>query len=101
MAPPLDTVILSEMADRLNKEFARHLDGPISKLTPYDWWDRSKAGTISLPMPKPITYANRGGVARGTVGDRPVFRWSDVVRWYIKYRGANNLNIGITIEEDG
>ena len=101
MAPPLDTVILSEMADRLNVEFARHLDKPISKVTPYDWWKRSKAGKLSLPMPNPIAYANEGGVARGTVGDRPIFRWNEIVRWFIRYRGVGSLKVSATTEDTG
>lgn len=71
-------VMLSEMANRLNKQFAKQLDEPISQRTPYDWWKRSKTGDISEPMPKPI----------GIYGRSPVFRYSDILTWFIRYKGV-------------
>lgn len=73
----VDLVNLANMAERLNQTFARHLETPISNLTPYDWWKRTKSGAISDPLPKPIIF----------LAGRPMFRYSDVMRWFIGYRG--------------
>lgn len=73
----MDLVNLAVIGDRLNKQFSRHLDEPISPLTPYDWWKRTKKGTITEPMPNPVSFIN----------GRPVFRYADVMRWFIRYRG--------------
>lgn len=77
MPRPVDQVILSRMADRLNSQFARYLDEPIPQTTPYDWWKRTKLGTISEPLPVPVVMLGRS----------PVFRWGDIVRWFITYKG--------------
>ena len=66
------TVILSEMAERLSKEF----EMSIATLTPYDWWKRTKDETISIPLPQPIRW----------VGRSPVFLWRDVRRWYAAFK---------------
>lgn len=71
------TVILSEMAERLTEEF----EVEIAKLTPYDWWKRTKAESISIPLPQPIRF----------VGRSPMFLWRDVKRWYQAYREAEEL----------
>ena len=73
----VELVNLANMAEKLNQTFARHLDNPISKLTPYDWWKRTKADTISNPLPKPVAI----------IAGRPMFRYSDIMRWFISYRG--------------
>lgn len=67
------TVILREMAEVLTYELG--LDPPLSQYTPYDWWKRTKAETISMPMPKPIRF----------VGRTPVFLLADIKRWYRAY----------------
>lgn len=67
------TVVMSEMADRLNKDL--ELKPKIAQSTPYDWWKRTKNNQISQPMPKPIRM----------IGTSPVFLWRDVVRWYKLY----------------
>lgn len=72
---PTTTVLLSEMAERINEEF--NLDEPIAKLTPYDWWKRNKAEELSWTLPEPIRF----------VGRSPVFLWRDIKRWYIAYKG--------------
>lgn len=66
------TVILSEMAGKLNEEFSTS----ISDLTPYDWWKRTKSETIQIPLPEPIRF----------VGRSPIFLWRDVKRWYAVYQ---------------
>lgn len=70
-------VTLNELADRINVQFERYLDEPISPRTPYDWWKRSKNGLISETMPKPVII----------VGRSPVFRWSDIMAWFVRYKG--------------
>lgn len=66
------TVILAEMAERLNDEF----DIEVSELTPYDWWKRTKDESIAVPMPTPIRM----------VGRSPMFLWRDIKRWYSVYK---------------
>lgn len=66
------TVILAEMASRLNEEFGTD----ISELTPYDWWKRTKSEAIQVPLPEPIRF----------VGRSPMFLWRDIKRWYSVYR---------------
>lgn len=65
------TVILAEMAGRLNEEFGTE----ISELTPYDWWKRTKSESIQVPLPAPIRF----------VGRSPMFLWRDIKRWYQVY----------------
>lgn len=86
-----DTVILADMADRLNAQFAKHLDEPIKETTPYDWWKRTKQEDISEPLPKPIDM----------IGRTPVFRWTDIMRWFIRYKGVGTLKVKKTKEEVG
>ena len=90
MPRPVDQVILSEMADRLNTQFERYLDEPIPQTTPYDWWKRTKLGTISEPLPIPIAKLGRS----------PVFRYGDIVRWFISYKGiARMVTVKLMTEE--
>lgn len=70
-------ITLAEMADKINGKFDRWLDEPISHMTPYDWWKRTKNGDISEPLPKPVMV----------VGRSPVFRWSEIMPWFVRYKG--------------
>lgn len=72
-------MILSEMAERLNEEF--EVDPRIAPLTPYDWWKRTKAETISIPLPQPIRE----------VGRSPLFLWRDIKRWYPAYKEEEEI----------
>ena len=69
------TVVLTEMAERLNYELG--IDPPIRQSTPYDWWKRTKNDDIPVPMPSPIRW----------VGRSPVFLMRDIKRWYQVYKG--------------
>lgn len=80
-----DHIILGDMADRLNKQFGRHLDEPIASTTPYSWWKRHKKGDLPEPMPTPLWF----------VGRSPVFRWGDIVRWFIRYKGIGKLTVNV------
>lgn len=81
MARNADTVYLSNMAEKLNEQFGKHLDAPIARMTPYDWWKRTQRGDISEPLPKPIEIYGRS----------PVWRYNDIVRWFIRYRGVGKV----------
>jgi hypothetical protein len=83
-------VTLGEMADRINSQFSRHLDSPISQRTPYDWWKRTKTGDISEPMPKPVVI----------VGRSPLFRWSDIIGWFVRYHGIGARRAGVEVNVD-
>lgn len=67
------TILLSEMAEFINDYFSKA--APLNEFTPYDWWRRHKAGTLSTPLPKPVRM----------IGTGPLFRASDIVKWYKAY----------------
>lgn len=72
-------VTLADMADKLNEKYGPLLEEPISNTTPYDWWKRTKRRDISEPLPKPVMV----------VGRSPVFRWTEIMPWFIRYRGID------------
>lgn len=67
------TVLLAEMATFINDYFDKK--APLKEFTPYDWWRRHKVGRLSTPLPKPIRMVGMG----------PLFRASDIVKWYRVY----------------
>lgn len=71
--PQGKTILLSEMAEFLNDYFSKQ--ELLNDFTPYDWWKRHKKGTISTPMPNPVRM----------VGSGPLFRATDIVKWYKVY----------------
>lgn len=81
-------VMLNEMAGQLNEQFARYLDRPVASHTPYDWWKRTKNGDISEPLPKPIIV----------VGNSPVFRWNEIIAWFVRYRGIGSK---VSLKQEG
>lgn len=71
--PQGHTILLSEMADFINDYFDKKAH--IKEFTPYDWWRRHKVGRLSTPLPKPVRMVGMG----------PLFRASDIVKWYRVY----------------
>ena len=80
-----EQITLAEMSKKLNSMFLAHLDEPISELTPYDWWKRTKLGEISEPLPKPLMI----------VGRSPVFKWSEIVAWFVRYKGLAKAKVKV------
>lgn len=70
-------ITLAQMADKINDQFGKYLDEPVSHMTPYDWWKRTKDQTISEPLPAPVLV----------VGRSPVFRWTEILPWFVRYKG--------------
>lgn len=88
-------VTLAEMADRLNEQFGQYLEQPIHPRSPYDWWKRTKAENISEPLPHPVML----------IGRTPVWRWPDIVAWFIRYKGVGKLVVnvkpGVVVGDEG
>ena len=66
---------LNEMAPRINRDLGLEGDSAIGERTPYDWWKRTKAGSIDPPMPPPVIP-----------GRYPVWIYSRVLSWYRKFK---------------
>ncbi len=72
---PKALVSLSRLSDVLD-EFFDLDDSPISRDTPFVWWNRSKGNYgISLPMPEPAAFS--GADRRG-----PLWPQDQILHWY-------------------
>lgn len=65
-------LLLGDIAEYLNSIFG---EGTVAYWTPFDWYKRHRAGTLSVPLPTPVQV----------VGRAPLFERTDIKRWYEHY----------------